>query len=58
MKTWIANFIADERGAETVEFGVGALTIAGGAAASYNVLKENLQTKSGDLIEKISVDAE
>ena len=58
MKNWIVNFLADETGAETVEFGVGALTIAGGAAASYTSLKDNLQAKGDELIEKISVDAE
>lgn len=58
MKTWIMNFIADERGAETIEFGVGALTIAGGAAAGYTSLKDNLQTKTDDLISKIDVSAE
>ena len=58
MKTWIKNFINDERGAETVEFSVGALTIGGGAAAGYTSLKENLQDKTKDLIGKISVDAE
>lgn len=58
MKNWIMNFIADETGAETVEFGVGALTIAGGAAAGFTTLKNNLQDKGDELIEKISVDAE
>ena len=58
MKNWILNFIKDECGAETVEFGVGALTIGGGAAAGYTSLKDNLQDKTDDLIGKISVDAE
>ena len=58
MKNWILNFIKDERGAETVEFSVGALTIAGGAAAGYTSLKDNLQDKTDQLIDKISVDAE
>ena len=55
MKNWIMNFIADESGAESIEFGVGALTIAGGTAATYTQLKENLQDKGDDLITKISV---
>ena len=57
MKNWILNFIKDERGAETVEFSLSALTIGGGAAAGYTSLKDNLQDKTADLIDKISVDA-
>ena len=58
MKNWIVNFLADETGAETVEFGIAALTIAGGAAAGFTTLKDNLQTKGDELIEKISVSAD
>jgi Flp pilus assembly pilin Flp len=57
MIKWITNFIKDERGAETVEFGVGALTIAGGAAAGFTTLKDNLKGKTDELIDAISVDA-
>lgn len=53
MKTWIMNFIADERGAESVEFGVGALVIAGGSAAGLSSLKDNIQTKTDDLIDRM-----
>ena len=55
MKNWILNFIKDERGAESVEFGISSLVIAGGAAAGLNSVKENLQSKSEYLIESIDV---
>lgn len=53
MIKWITNFIKDERGAESVEFGVGALVIGGGAAAGLNSLKGNLQDKTDELIDRL-----
>lgn len=53
MKKWVLNFLKDERGAETVEFGIGALVIGGGAAAGLSSLKGNLQDKTDELIERL-----
>lgn len=53
MKKWVLNFLKDERGAETVEFGIGALVIGGGAAAGLTSLKGNLQDKTDQLIERL-----
>ena len=53
MKKWVLNFLKDERGAETVEFGIGALVIGGGAAAGLTSLKGNLQDKTDELIERL-----
>ena len=49
MKNWIMNFIADERGAETTEFGVVTTLTAAGSIASLNLVKGQIQGKSQDL---------
>lgn len=54
----IAKFIKDERGAESVEFGISSLVIAGGAAAGLSTVKDNLQSKTEYLIESIDVGPE
>ena len=58
MIKWITNFIKDERGAESVEFGISSLVIAGGAAAGLSSVKDNLQSKTQYLIESIDVGPE
>jgi Flp pilus assembly pilin Flp len=49
MKNWIMNFIADERGAETTEFGVVTTLTAAGSVASLSTVKSKLQGKANDL---------
>ena len=54
--TKIINFINDERGAESVEFGIVTVTIAGGAAAGLTATKNKLQEKNSDMLAAIDVD--
>lgn len=57
MKNWIMNFVKDERGVESSEFAVAAVTIAGGTAATFTAIKGNLKDKGNTLISAIEVDA-
>ena len=57
MKNWIMNFVKDERGVESAEFAVGAVTIAGGTAATYTTIKNDLKSKGDALVTAINVDA-
>ncbi|MEE2895746.1 MAG: hypothetical protein VX726_08395 [Planctomycetota bacterium] len=57
MKNWILNFVKDERGVESVEFSVAAVSVAGGTAATFTTIKSNLQDKGDALISAIEVDA-
>lgn len=57
MKNWIMNFVKDERGVESSEFAVAAVTIAGGTAATFTAIKGNLKDKGDTLISAIEVDA-
>jgi Flp pilus assembly pilin Flp len=54
--TKIFDFINDERGAESVEFGIVTVTIAGGAAAGLTLTKNTLQTKNDLMLTTINVD--
>ncbi|MFB0985157.1 MAG: hypothetical protein QMB94_02590 [Phycisphaerales bacterium] len=54
---WIMNFVKDERGVETVEFAVAGLTVAGGAAASLSLIKDDVQAKGTAIITAVTVDA-
>ncbi len=51
------NFVKDERGVETVEFAVAGLTVAGGAAASLSLIKDDVQAKGTAIITAVTVDA-
>ena len=53
MTNWIMNFIRDERGAESVEFGVTAVVIAGGAVAGTDDLQEAVKQKQADTVTKL-----
>jgi len=54
--TKIISFIKDERGAESVEFGIVTVTIAGGAAAGLTATKNQMQQKQADSLSAINVD--
>lgn len=56
MKTLI-NFLKDERGVESAEFAVAAVTVAGGTAATFTIIKNNLKDKGDALVQAIAVDA-
>ena len=49
MKNWIMNFIADERGAESVEYGSTAVVAAGGAIGGLVTLKNKVQGKQAEM---------
>ena len=53
MSNWIMNFIRDERGAESVEFGVSAVVIAGGAVAGMDDLQDAVKQKTADTVTKL-----
>jgi Flp pilus assembly pilin Flp len=53
MSNWIMNFIRDERGAESVEFGVTAVVIAGGAVAGTDDLQDAVKQKTADTVTKL-----
>ena len=53
MSNWIMNFIRDERGAESVEFGVTAVVIAGGAVAGTDDLQDAVKQKQADTVTKL-----
>jgi len=53
MTNWIMNFIRDERGAESVEFGVTAVVIAGGAVAGTDDLQDAVKQKTADTVTKL-----
>lgn len=57
MKNWILNFVKDERGVESAEFAVAAVTVAGGTAATFTAIKGNLKDKGDALIAAIDVSA-
>ncbi len=53
MSNWIMNFIRDERGAESVEFGVTAVVIAGGAVAGTDDLQDAVKQKTADTVTQL-----
>jgi hypothetical protein len=53
IKNIIANFIADERGQESVEFGIAGIVVAGGAVKGLNDTKTTIQTKTADMLEEL-----
>ena len=54
IKNIIANFISDERGVESMEFGVGGIIVAGGAVKGLSDTKEVIQGKNEDMLEKLN----
>jgi Flp pilus assembly pilin Flp len=53
MSNWILNFLRDERGAESIEFGVTAVVIAGGAVAGTDDLQDAVKEKTADTITRL-----
>ena len=53
IKNIIANFISDERGVESMEFGVGGIIVAGGAVKGLTDTKEVIQEKQTEMIAKL-----
>jgi Flp pilus assembly pilin Flp len=53
IKNIIANFISDERGVESMEFGVGGIIVAGGAVKGLSDTKDVIQGKNEDMLAKL-----
>ena len=53
IKNIIANFISDERGVESMEFGVGGIIVAGGAVKGLTDTKEIIQDKNQAMLDKL-----
>jgi len=53
IKNIIANFIADERGQESVEFGIAGIVVAGGAVKGLNATKEAIQDKNDKMLDEL-----
>ena len=53
IKNIIANFISDERGVESIEFGVGGIVVAGGAVKGLSDTKEIIQDKNQVMLDKL-----
>lgn len=53
IKNIIANFIADERGQESVEFGIAGIVVAGGAVKGLNATKTTIQDKTDAMLEEL-----
>jgi Flp pilus assembly pilin Flp len=54
IKHIVASFISDERGVESMEFGVGGIIVAGGAVKGLTDTKEIIQSKNEDMLEKLN----
>ena len=54
MKNWIMNFIADERGAETTEFGVVTTVAAAGSVVTLKTVRTAITGKNTELATSIS----
>ena len=53
IKKIVANFISDERGVESMEFGVGGIIVAGGAVKGLTDTKEIIKDKNQAMLDKI-----
>ena len=53
IKNIVANFISDERGVESVEFGVGGIIVAGGAVKGLSDTKEIIKDKNQAMLDKL-----
>ena len=49
----IMNFISDERGAESVEFGVTSVVVAAGSVSGLTNIKQAVQSKQDDMVTKL-----
>jgi Flp pilus assembly pilin Flp len=53
IKKIVANFISDERGVESMEFGVGGIIVAGGAVKGLTDTKEIIKDKNEAMLDKL-----
>ena len=53
IKNIVANFISDERGVESLEFGVGGIIVAGGAVKGLTDTKEIIKDKNQAMLDKL-----
>ena len=53
MRTWIRQFLRDERGAEGVELAITGAVVAGGAVAGFLLIKQELEHKQAELARKL-----
>jgi Flp pilus assembly pilin Flp len=53
IKNIVANFISDERGVESIEFGVGGIIVAGGAVKGLTDTKEIIKDKNQSMLDKL-----
>lgn len=49
----LVNFVMDERGAESVEFGVTSVVVAAGAVAGLTNIKVAVKGKQDDMVAKL-----
>ena len=49
----LVNFVMDERGAESVEFGVTSVVVAAGAVAGLTNIKVAVKGKQDDMVNKL-----
>ena len=50
----IMNFISDERGAESVEFGVTSVVVAAGSVTGLSNIKNAVKDKQTDMVTKLT----
>ena len=53
MSNWIVNFLRDERGAESAEFGAVVVIVAGGAVEGTDDLQDVIKLKTDETVTKI-----
>lgn len=53
MSNWFINFLRDERGAESIEFGVTAVVVGGGSIAGTDDLQDTIKDKQADTVTKL-----
>ena len=53
IKKIVADFISDERGVESMEFGVGGIIVAGGAVKGLTDTKEIIKEKNEAMLDKL-----
>ena len=53
IKKIVANFISDERGVESMEFGVGGIIVAGGAVKGLTDTKEIIKDKNEAMLDEL-----
>ena len=49
----LVNFVMDERGAESVEFGVTSVVIGAGAVTGLTNIKNSVKGKQDDMVAKL-----